>query len=233
MRISLKDIKHFSKCPAYYHFTKTAQVPPRSHNLEIVEKVIKRMYDIALGTGFLVDWRNVVTLVDTEVFRDLDTSTNEGLQRGKQQAERILKFLEIFYSTVYCIDRKNTYTDLPVLAYTGRHTIYTEIPIVSTTPSILLVKDVELTSWDLYNDIEIRGMLWLLEKELSCPGDLKVMIMGPMGRYTEKNILTDSRLNARAGEKIASIADDIGRGVNYQSVTEQCYTCSFRKECVI
>lgn len=236
MRIILTNLKHFSQCPAYYSFLKTCKIRSRSHNVLIAETVIQKCYTISLETKFLADWRQIVGLVDTEVFKDIDVSTSNALKKGKWKAEIILKFLENFYSDIYSEESISGYVSMPLQSKINNHIIETVLPIVKITdyPTVLIINDIEKNKIELYNDIEIRGMLWLLGKSLhSEVTAAQVLTIGDKGGYSRTDIITTSQYNKRTEDKITQMLNSMFLGTNYPSVTEKCYSCSFKKECII
>jgi len=237
MRIQLSSLKEISRCPRYFQFSKSNPLLKIDTNASIALAVIKKCYLYVMETGYRPEWKRIIGWVDTRVFRDVDISNEEVFDSFRRKAEYILIFLGSWYHQYMEKDNSFVYVDVPVSrSISEHHEIHSNISIirVGKYPTILLVSDIAANIGRLYNDIELRGQHWLLEKNLDakdiCIDYLVIGVEG--GIEIQKLYLTAKDLKNIEGVlyQLTSLAVN---NIDYPSVTEMCNKCRFLKECEI
>jgi hypothetical protein len=85
---------------------------------------------------------------------------------------------------------------------------------------------------ELYNDIEIRGLQWLLSEALETDEiEVRYRDIGQKGGHKETRSYAGKKDHERAKETIGYIAGLIELGITYPSVTQMCNTCPFKLRC--
>ena len=168
MRLHLSKIKAFSQCPAYYNFTKDLISITPSHRVSIFTKLIQRCYQKQLQTRKLVNWRNLLSWVDTEVFRYINISEEDAYDKAKSLTDSIVHPLNAWYFNYYKPFPVEAYINVPVKQIIGGIEVYDICPVIKISDpiSIVIVADKPYTQIQLYNDIHLRGLLYLLAQQL-------------------------------------------------------------------
>lgn len=234
MRIPLNDIRAVSQCPAYYKFLKEAPTKPIATKVKIAETVIQKAYVSTATTGFRLEWRNIVSNVDREVFKDIDTSIAEERTRGTKLSEYILVFLRQWYQKIYCAEEAVGYADISLTAEVDGHIIMTHIPVIklANDPYIVRVSDVVYYKGQLYNDIGMRGLLWIASEALKCKSIVgQHLAIGAQGGLELTEIQIGNNAHRRTKRAILQALSLIEKGIDFPSVTEKCTTCPFKRRC--
>lgn len=236
MRIPLSYIAKYSQCPRRFFYLKSALPTPEDRRLAIAKSVINKAYNSLTETNHLVDWRRIIGWVDTQVFKGINISNEEAFKAARITAEQILSFLQSWYHTIYVKENSGVFTDLNTQAQVDNHTIVAQIPIVRATypPSITYIDDRLPSFAKMYNDIKARGLAWALSSTVDAVNiEVQHIVMKPKGGFDIEEITVDKDGNQRARAVISQLADSISRGIDYPSVTQQCYECAFRRKCQI
>ena len=234
MRIHLNDIKAVSQCPAYYSFLKNAPKKPVPILAQIAEDVIKKAYVNITSTGFRITWRSVISNVDREVFRDIDTSDREQYKRGGRTSEYILVFLRNWYNNMYLSEEVAGYADLDLTAEIDGHVITATAPIIKLgeEATIMRVSNVVYSKCQLYNDISMRGLLWFASEALDCDSITgQHLAIGPQGLMNPTEVKMNKDAHRRAKKAILQALSLIEAGIEFPSVTEKCTVCPFNRRC--
>lgn len=234
VKLSLNDIVAYSECPAFYHFTKQVEFSPTNVQLSMVQQVIKNAYTVATQTGFRCSWRRLVTQVDGLVFAQVDISNPGQYQYAKNLSEYILVSINKWYHDVYLKEDLFGYIDVPVRYQVGSSIIEDFLPVIviADTPILIYFSNVETTEVKLYNNLKVRGLQWLMWRNLDCDNiTARYVFVGEHGglNTTEVTIAADGHL--RIEKVITSVAKLIESKVSYPSRTERCDNCSFNRRC--
>ena len=209
---------------------------PRGIIISTIEKVMKKAYIQATETGFRSEWRKIVGWVDQEVIKDQDISQTEIMERVKNESEHILKFLSHWYNKIYLKENVAAFVDLALEVQLGNHIVSGSIPIIRAFefPAIIILSDVVRNEWELYNDIEIRGLGWLALQALQVSNLLiDCLTIGPNGGFITNRVKITEETSRTARKMIKDITKNIGNGQDYPSVTSKCQTCPFQRRCII
>jgi len=232
--MSLEEISLGSKCLRKYHLTD--DVVSLHPNAALAQSVMQRSYTRMSNVGYKPTWRSIVGWVDKLVFVDVDMNNTFDFEEGRKRSEYILKFLSRWYNEYLLPEQDDAWVDLTLEHHFDRFCVYGYLPIVKLQeerPVISLVSDrVVATQSLLYNDIVLRGMMWLVEKALDC-GEivLEYLTIGPEGGFDRQLIYSVKEDNDRAGKMIKDVGSLIYLGIDYPSVTDDCNTCQFRRRC--
>ena len=188
MRVTNRQLRAFSECPAYYKFSSRTRLI-QSDQVKFVDRVLKKCCLLATETGWKADWRRVVGWVDKAVFSGVDIEKEEKFREARLLAERVLKPVQRWYGEHYLIMQSVSYVDLDLINHTGQHFVEASIPMVHLTKpvSMTLVTEIDESERKMYNNLEIRALAWLLDKELGCGQvDVNVLCVGPNGGLDTK-----------------------------------------------
>ena len=235
MIIPIEHIKSFTECPRYYRLSLDV-VPaliPFRHS--VIESVIKEAYLQAIETGFRMDWKRVIHLVDAQIFKGVDIEDPEKYENGKQLATHILESLQKWYHTLYLESNMETYVDIPMKTVVSKHTVHGIIPMLQLckeVPIITTISDLSMNQSRLYNNLSIRALAWLVQKELNCEAvKINGLGIGARGALDMVQIWIGQEDHKRVDTTIEQVVRLIAAGVNYPSVTEKCNTCAFMGGC--
>lgn len=235
MRTTLYNIKIFSECPAYYKFMQDVYRKNISSNLYTIQSVMKKCYAVTLETSFKVTWRRIVGYVDELVFKDVDIQDDKSFEAAKTIAEHHLAFLRRWYEDIYMIENVLGYSNLKIEQPIGSNIIEDELFIIKLSedkPIIMILDDVARTDTQLYNDISIRGLSWLVYKTLDCDEvGIEYMSIGKQGGFTLSKLSIDKVSQKRTQKVLYQLVRSMAAGVNYPSVTQKCNECPFRRKC--
>lgn len=233
MRISLSQIKAGSKCFRYLEYLATYRLPPEDEDIQIIREVITKTYRVTMETQWKVPWKRILGWVDASIFKDVDISKEMAFEEAKKKVERILTFLTKWYAE-YLEEQKATYINIPLEHACGHSLIYGEAPLVQVgeTPTIILIEKIARNVTGLYNDIEIRGLQWMLAAALEVETvEVKCLQVGPGGSMQTIQTYAGEKEHKRTRDAIRQVASLIELGANYQSVTEMCNSCPFKGRC--
>lgn len=196
---------------------------------------MQKCYTHQMG-GYKPTWRMLMGWVDSMIFKDIDVTSDEQIEKGRQVSESILVPLRNWYDKVFINEHVEGFVNTPVEYTTKGHQFHTIVPILKLTEPVtaVIISDVEYTQLQLYNDILARGTGLVVANQLKQEAvKVEHLLLGP-SRALESTILhCDKDLNKRTEKVITQIADQIADGVNYPSYTSMCNTCPFRKDCIL
>lgn len=234
MRIPLNDILAASECFRYLSFLKDSSLVTVERPVDISARVINKCYVRSSQSGFKASWRLIVGWVDKLVFRRVEVSNREAFDAAKKISEKVLIFLSAWYKKIYIPEHFHTVTDVPLEEELGSHVIFATAPIIKIAkyPTIVMIDDVAVTMGRLYNNIEVRGLQWMVAKALDC-GTVAVeyLYMGKTGVLDNRTMYAKADDHVRTRSSIAQVASLISMKADWPSVTDQCLTCPFAARC--
>jgi len=235
MILPIEKIKAFSECPRYYRFLEENESPPIPFRHTVIESIIKKAHLQAIETGYRMDWKKILGLVDSNVFADVDITNAEKFELAKKLAEHILESIKKWYTELYMTCNVETYVDIPLKEALNRQTIEGVIPLIQLggeVPVITTISDLGLTNLKLYNDLLVRGMAWLVQKKLECEAVKCIGLgIGPRGALDIVSVYINKGDYLRTESILYQLAGLMASGVNYPSVTEKCDSCVFSGRC--
>ncbi len=236
MRISLKDISNFSKCPRYYHFLKEKKSRLTYRRTEIFKYAIQRAYSYQMN-GKKPTWRMIMGWIDSQIFKDIDVTSDDDIDKGRKLSESILVPLKNWYDKVFISEHVEGYVNVPAEYVVKGFQFHTVIPLLKLTePTItaVIMDNVVVSRVQLYNDILARGTALIAAKQLGYKEVvLEHMLLGP-SRALERTVLEcDESLNRRTEKVLVQIGKQIVDKVNYPSITAMCIECPFKRDCLL
>lgn len=236
MQLSLSQIKAASKCFRYLSYLNSYRNPPPSiedQDILLIKNVITKAYRISMETEWKVEWKKILGWVDAAIFTNIDITNEEACEAGKKRIEKLLIFLSNWYK-IYIDEQKATYINVPLEGQSNHNTIHGIVPIlqIKEWPTILQISPIARTVTGLYNDIELRGLQWLLSETLDVK-DVEVLNLGMQtkGGCEITKMYAGIKDHKRTKETIEQIGSLIELGMNFQSVTELCNSCPFKGRC--
>jgi len=234
VKLHLKDIKAFSDCPALFRFSEGDQVLiPRRR--AVIESVIKKCYIQATETGYRTSWRSVVGWVDADVFAGVDIDNDENFRAAKALSTHILSSVQKWYST-YMEENFESYADLDLYKNVGDNIVAGTAPIIHSTDPVTLTifKDLGITRLELYNDLEVRGLGWLIYCALEgIMVNIRTITVGPQGGLNIIEVSLDEEDHKRTESVVKQVLRGIRAGLSYPSRTEQCRSCKYLRRCLL
>jgi len=235
MRLNLNEIKAFSKCPRYYSFLKSGEMPISLRN-KIIEHIIKKCYSRQSENNYFIPWRTVLGWIDKAIFHDIDVSLPESYEKAKQLSNSIVEPLHHWYQEEFKKEEVITYINIPAKKIIGGCEIYETIPIVKMTDPITIVTidDAISSEIQMFNDIKTRGLAWLLTQELKVDTIVNEhLLIGKLKRLEILKTNFNKEMNKKIQQTIEHIAAAIRIGVSYASISSACNTCPYKTECVL
>lgn len=234
MKLHLRHIKAFSDCPALFRFSEGDQVLiPRRR--AVTESVIKKCYIQATETGYRTSWRSIVGWVDADVFASVDIDDDENFRAAKALSTHILSSVQKWYS-VYEQENFESYVDLDLYKNVGHDMVVGTGPIIhSTDPvTVTIFRDLGTSRLELYNDLEVRGLGWLIYCALDgVMVNIRTIMIGPQGGLNTIELNLDKQDHKRIESVIKQVLRGIRAGFSYPSRTEQCRNCKYLRRCML
>ncbi len=235
MRLLLEDARDFSKCPRFYSFLKSKNIVLPSRRVDAFKHAMQRCYGYQMG-GFKPTWRKVMGWVDSQIFKDIDVTDDEAIEKGRKISESVLVPIRNWYENVFMDEHVEAFVNVPVEYTIKGHQFHTIVPILKLTdPVTAVIMDVvEVTRLQLYNDILARGTGLIVANQLNQESvRVEHLLLGPTRALESTTLDCDKELNKRTEKVLIQIADQVTDKVNYPSYTTMCNTCPFRKDCIL
>lgn len=237
MIVSLDQISLASKCLRRYSYSTDYSIQ-ETEEARIALAVLQRAYLKASRTGFKADWRRLVGWVDKLVFKDIEMSDTQSFQEGRKRSEHILRWLTRWYHKIHLPEQSEAWTNLALSHDFSRFTVEGTAPIVKLTEDVptVMVASSKLVNGvtPLYNDIRLRGLMWMLGESLDADSiRLEYISIGEQGGFEVTEIFTDQEANRRTAKMAEYVGSLIMCEVDYPSVSDQCNSCEFRRRCRI
>lgn len=236
MRIQLEEIRAVSQCPRYNSLLKQVEHKSETSSTQTILNIFKECYIQIRETSSRPSWREIVGWVDTEVFRNLDVSNEETYEAGRRRSEHLLGWLSKWYNGVLLKESIRGYVNFAISQSIGEHEIYTQAPLIKLLdpPIVTWISSVVRSEIELYNDIQVRGLLWIVSSNLDSDRVKgQELFMGPQGGYQNTLIDVDRESHTRTKKMISQVIELIIAGIDYPSVTKRCIECPFRRRCKI
>lgn len=236
MKVSLSQIKAASKCLKYFRFLEQAEPAPESEKLRILKRIIQKCYVQAADTGYKPQWRRIVGWLDKEMFQSIDVSDKELFEKTRKQTERNLKWLRKWYKQMLLPEQVLAYPDILVATQQQNQVLEELLFLVKAgdVPTVLVLSEVERSKGDIYNDIRLRGMAWMLSESLNQDMIMiQELTVGQDDKYKKTEVKLGKKEHLRAKKMIVETAKLIEKGYDFPSVTEQCQTCPFKRRCFL
>ena len=236
MKIPVEDIKSFSKCPRYHWFLEDINKKPTSTRVSVMASIVKKCYLKESETHYKADWRTVVGWVDRILFQGVDVTDKDKFSATKKLTESILIPLQSWYYGKYIPNDYMGLPDVPLEAMAGHHLIYGTANVVrlGEFPTLIYIDDVVSTKLQMYNDIGLRTMLWLLSSVLDT--DIVAgehIVIGKKSGIEIETVKVNRLSHNRTRSAVSNIADQIASKVDYPSITPMCNSCEFKDNCYL
>ena len=236
MKLNLKQISDASRCLRYFDFSLDQQQRSRPCEEAIVERVIQKCYIRATETNFKPPWRVILNWVNALAYKNVDEKDMASWGACQLVAEHCLMFLNKWYHEILIPEQVHAFSGLTVQERIASNEITTIIPVVKVDdiPTIVSVNSVVQSTWELYNDIEVRTQAWLVMKQLNCEQlTYQRLTIGPRGGFSELTIFIDEKASRRTMKMVGQVSELIRQGVKFPSISETCKQCPFKRRCVI
>ena len=230
MRLHLQNLKSFSNCPAYYCFSKDKQVLiPRRR--VVIESIIKKCYMQATETGHRTSWRTIVGWVDREIFKDIEIQDDESFRAAKSFSENVLLSVQKWYK-FYLEENFENYIDIDLYQEIGDCIVYGTAPVIHVGKEIILTvfNDLGITRLELYNDLEVRGLVSMLSNSLDGSEiQVRCLAIGPQGGFDIIEFIINQ--SNRVEQVLKQLCRSLRAGHNYPSRNVQCKSCEYIRKC--
>lgn len=237
MRLNLKDLKIFSKCPVAFCFSLKDKAPLVTEQERIISKTISKAVLQIMETTYRADWRKIVGWVDKEVFNNVNVYSKEQYDIAKKNSEHILIALRTWYEQVYQLWDMEAFVEVPLGVETSGVFIHGTAPIISlSNPIVCMCIDKNLydTKKEYQRDIEIRGLAWLASKHLDCDEVIiQCLSLGKRGRIDINLIKFNADSLNRTAVYIDNMCKIIKKKYFYPSISHQCISCKYYNKCTL
>ena len=234
MRLLLEDASNFSKCPAYFNFLKKSKKIP-TRRIDIFKFAIQKAYSYQMN-GKKPQWRTIMGWIDSQVFKDIDVTSDEAIEKGRKLSESILIPIRNWYENSFLSEHIESYINTPIESTIGKHQFHTIAPIIKLSDpiTIVIMDTVVTTQLQLYNDLIARGTGLIASKQFKHEEVvIEHMLLGPSSALEKTVLNCDKGLNSRTQKVLTQVADQIADGIDYPSITTMCNSCQFRKDCIL
>lgn len=236
--LSLDNIASYSRCPAYYYFSKESISVPDPKRIQIVRDVIQKCYLRHTQSSYRTEWRQITGWVNKAVFQDVDVFDDKQTTLAMSTSEGILLNLRNWYDKIYLKEEAIGYVDIKVGFNIGKYRIEEQIPIIridNDRPTLIYFSDVEIGARQLYNEFKYRAAAWLYSKQVEETRIISIehLYFGPQGSFIPSTITLNKKDNSSVENRITHILYCIDKGINYPSITTMCNSCPFRSNCNI
>lgn len=235
MILSLDDIVSFSTCPRFFTLDQGKKKQSLDLRIFTLIRAIQKSY-IHQMKGEKPQWRKLMGWVDVEIFKTIDLTNEEQVQKGRDISESVLLPLKKWYDEVFLKEECRGYANLPLEVTKDGHLITHTIPILKLTDpmTVCIIDTIAYTQFQLYNNFLARGLGWLIARRFKVE---EVIVehywIGPNRAIETTSIRCDIRKNLATGKAIKQIADSIAIGIDYPSRTVACNQCKYRQECIL
>jgi len=235
VRLSLRNLKTFSKCPAAYCFSLNEDAPLVTEQERIISKVISKAVLQIMETTYRIDWRGIVGWVDKEIFNEVDVYCKEQYTAAKKNSEHILVALAVWYNKVYLEWDTEAFVDVPLGVETSGIFVQGVASVISLSDPVVCVhigKDLYETKKEYTRDIEVRGLAWLASERLNCSEiTMQCLSLGKRGRMDVNAIRFDAGSLERTAAYIDNMCKIIKKKYFYPSISHQCISCKYYNKC--
>lgn len=234
-KLNLKDIELYSKCPAYYNYSRSVLTKPIPEDLSIIKQVIERAYTKDNKTDYKASWRTIVGWVNQLVFKSRDVHNPSIFEQGTKLAQSILQKLQNWYYKEYIYDQVVCFPQLQLELHTTNTTIQCDAPLVKldNTPVIVSYGVQQPTKNELSRSLHVFGLATALGYYLDSPAINYHYRSILLKTEHTVDIEIDSGQMQKTIEMISNIAETIHRKIFFPSMTQQCHSCPFKKRCSI
>ncbi len=202
----------------------------------IVKDIIKQCFINRSQHSYNPEWETIKARVNKACFESIDINIKEDYEKAYQLSIQCLQILHYWYYKSFTLDTREALINVPINLLVSNSTINAQIDIVlldNKYGAIPIVFSNGLSPNSLYNNIETKGLLWLLYTQLEkYPTKYEYLVINE--RVVDTNILfAKSDSIDRIGKYIVHIVKSIESQVFYPSVSEACNSCRFSSICTI
>lgn len=235
MRLNLKQLKTFSRCPTAFVFSLKEKEELVTEQERIVSNVIAKSILQIMETSFRADWRKIVGWVDKEVFSGTNVYCKEQYDAAKKNSEYILMALGAWYEQIYLQWSTEAFVSVPLGVETSGIFIEGKASVINLRNPIICThidKNMYCTKKEYQNDMEIRGLAWLVSEHLNCSEvTMQCLSLGNRGKMDINIIKFDASSLKRTATYIDNMCRIIKKKYFYPSVSHECISCKYYSKC--
>tara|TARA_Y100000310_G_C20574754_1_gene759877 strand:- start:342 stop:1055 length:714 start_codon:yes stop_codon:yes gene_type:complete len=235
VRLNLKQLKTFSKCPVAYCFSLKEDSVSTTEQERIISNIIAKAILQVMETSYRADWRRIVGWVDKEVFNNTNVYCKEQYDIAKKNSEHILMALGVWYERVYLQWSTEAFVNVPLGVETSGIFIQGTAPVINLRNPIVCThidKNPYCTKKEYQSDIEVRGLAWLVSEHLNCDEvTMQCLSIGNRGKMDINVIKFDTDSLRRTATYIDNMCRIIKKKYFYPSVSHECISCKYYSKC--
>jgi len=250
MRISLRDIELYSRCPLLCQREQGGGTTPAvfspgifSHQERgsLYHQIIYGAYSHRLLAGKDLEWRFIRKRLSSFYAKPMSRMASNSVEYGKLKDSLEVEIARLinWYKNYYRRDLRSGLPHLEANVQVGNVSIVNILPLYLTKAgrkeSCLFWPVVSPDRVDvkgLYNDIYVRASLWLASRYLGAEvTSFEVMYFN--GNVLKKEEMNVHKGNDSIGRVIQNIARGIGERIFYPSRGAHCGQCVHKEECVL
>lgn len=237
MKLSLNDIKIYSKCPRQYSYLRQVEIPTKTSSYRtIIKQIIKQCYINRTQHNYDPQWETIKTRINKFYFEHTDVTKKEIFEPVYRESIATMATLHYWYYKIFMEDPRHGIVNVPIETEISNSTVNIIIDIVLLDkkygPVPVLFDDNKYLAFDLSRDITFKSMFFMLSRELQTSS-----VVAEYAIITENSVKYQKVFNKTPIDTIEKYVNFIVRGIEnkvfYPSVNEQCNHCSFREICVL
>jgi hypothetical protein len=171
VRLNLKELDTFTKCPMALCYPKKNETPLLTEQQRIFNSIITKAVLQIMETSHRVDWKRIIGWVDKETFLNVDVFNKEQYDVAKKNSEHILLSLGIWYEQLYLQWTAESFVNVPLGVEKSGVFLQANASVVSLMNPIVctdITNKVFSTKKECFNDITVRAKAWLISEHLKC-----------------------------------------------------------------
>lgn len=235
MRLSLKKLKTFSRCPVAFSFSLEENTLPVTEQERIISKVVSKAVLRIMETSYRADWRKIVGWVDKETFNSVDVYCKEQYDAAKKNSEHILIALRVWYEHIYQEMNTEAFVDVPLEVETSGVFVQGMASVISLGNPIVCTyinRNPYDTKKEYQNDIEVRGLAWLVSEHLNCDEvTMQCLSLGKRSKMDFNVIHFDACSLRRTATYMGNMCKIIKKKYFYPSISHECISCKYYSKC--
>jgi len=235
VKIDLKQLKTFSRCPLAFCLDQKNKEDLTTEQERIVSNVISKGILQVMETSYRADWRKIVSWVDREVFKNCNIYCSEQYSAAKKTSEYILMAIGAWYDQIYLQWSTEAFTNVPLGVETSGIFVEGKAAVINLRNPIVCTQintNVYATKKEHFNDIETRGLAWLVSEHLKCEEvTMQCLSLGKRGKLDINIVKYDRSSLNKTSRYIDNMCRIIKRKLYYPSITENCTSCKFYEKC--
>jgi hypothetical protein len=239
MRITLNKIALYQACPYRYKLLSSKKLlKDKKPTILPIEKIIAQLLIQNTKTLHRATWQKVVSLVDKEVFKDIDILDKSIYEESRKKAEKLLLKLRPWYKTVYLKKDIFGYYRFPINYEISNSVITDDIPLFYIEGSDIyicnIIDNLSYSGQKIDSDYLTLARAALLSDIIDSERiAITYYIFGPDGGFNIYSRFIKKKNILAILDSLSSYVQLIEQNRYPLSISSECRKCPVRRSCVI